>query len=74
MAVPLRAPYRAEQNRIRLTARRDGGGRQRVAGGIDGHTADQLFIEEQVDAELAAEYRQNFPGRCEHFAADPVAG
>ena len=50
---PLRAADRAEQNGVRLFAGLHGFRRQRVAGGIDGRAADEMFGAGNREAELA---------------------
>ena len=66
----LRAADRAQQHRVGVFQGVAGGLRERVAVRVEGHAADQVFLDGHVGRDLA----QHLHGRRRDFRADAVAG
>ena len=73
-AFPFRSANRTEEDGIRLFRGFNGFRWQRVASGIDGGTADELFAAFDAEAELGFDGVENANGFGHDFGANAVAG
>src|SRR5258705_133571 len=72
--VPLGAPHRPEEDRVRLLAEREGRGRQRSARRVDGRAAHEPALELEPDAGGTADEREDALRLRRHLLPDAVAG
>src|SRR5215467_3967935 len=71
--VPLGPAHRAEQDGVAPRAEGEGGGRERLAGGVDGSAADDGGLELEGDASRASHYLEYLARLGRHFLSDAVS-
>ena len=71
---PFRATYRTEENGVGSGAGLHGGRRQRVAGGINGGTAYEVFSPGDLKIEFGSDGIEDQDGLGHDFRSDAVAG
>jgi len=72
--IPLGPAARAQKDRLRATAERDGWFRDGVPGGIDCRSARQTLSERQPELVPAIRFAQDAHGLGDHLGADAVPG